>query len=344
LIRFNNDYNRSAHPDIIQALENTNSESYGGYGIDTWCESACAEIKKYLGSNNCDIHFLVGATQANYTIIASALRPFESIICADSGHINVHETGAVENTGHKITALTAKDGKITASQIAAQAELFSQSKIKEHITEPKLVYISFPTEYGTIYKKQELKEISDVCKKYGMYLFADGARLGYGLGSDECDLTLSDLASLTDVFYIGGTKCGALFGEAVIITNNELKKNFRSYMKQNGALLAKGWLLGIQFYTLFKNGLYFDITKKADALALQIKKAFAEKGIQPYIDSSTNQQFMVLPNSLTEKLSKKYIFEFEAKIDEENSCVRFCTSWGTSESDVNTLIDDIHKL
>jgi threonine aldolase len=342
-MRFNNDYNCGAHPEIIKALENTNNESYCGYGLDEWCLKASDEIKKYLGNANADIHFLVGGTQTNFTVIAAALRPFQGVISADSGHINVHETGAVENTGHKVHVLKSENGKITAEQIAKEAEFFNTSDVKEHITQPKMVYISFPTEYGTIYTKQELEEISKTCKKYKLYLFIDGARLGYGLGSKGCDITMKDLAELTDVFYIGGTKCGAFFGEAVVITNDELKENFRSYIKQNGGLLAKGWLLGIQFYTLFKDGLYFDITKKADELALEIKNAFESKGIPSYIESFTNQQFVILPNDAMEKL-KKYIYEFEMKIDENHSCVRFCTSWSSKKEDVSELVKDIKLL
>ncbi|MCI1999076.1 MAG: aminotransferase class I/II-fold pyridoxal phosphate-dependent enzyme [Clostridia bacterium] len=343
MMRFNNDYNCGAHPEIIKALENTNNESYCGYGLDEWCLKASDEIKKYLGNANADIHFLVGGTQTNFTVIAAALRPFQGVISADSGHINVHETGAVENTGHKVHVLKSENGKITAEQIAKEAEFFNTSDVKEHITQPKMVYISFPTEYGTIYTKQELEEISKTCKKYKLYLFIDGARLGYGLGSKGCDITMKDLAELTDVFYIGGTKCGAFFGEAVVITNDELKENFRSYIKQNGGLLAKGWLLGIQFYTLFKDGLYFDITKKADELALEIKNAFESKGIPSYIESFTNQQFVILPNDAMEKL-KKYIYEFEMKIDENHSCVRFCTSWSSKKEDVSELVKDIKLL
>lgn len=344
MIRFNNDYNCGAHPEIIKALESINNESYGGYGLDEWCFKASGEIKKYLGNANADIHFLVGGTQTNFTVIAAALRPFHGVISADTGHINVHETGAVESTGHKIHTLKSKNGKITAKQIAEEAEFFNTSDIKEHITQPKMVYISFPTEYGTIYTKHELEEISKVCRKYKLYLFIDGARLGYGLGSNGCDITLKDLAELTDVFYIGGTKCGALFGEAVIIINDELKENFRSYIKQNGGMLAKGWLLGLQFYTLFKDGLYFEITKKADEYALDIKNAFESKGIPSYIESYTNQQFVILPNDVMEKFNKKYIYEFEMKIDEKHSCVRFCTSWSSKKEDVCELVNDIKAL
>ena len=344
MIRFNNDYHHGAHPQILEALTNTNTEDYCGYGLDPWCEKAVAEIKKYLDCPNAAVHFFVGATQANFTIISAALRPYQSVISAQSGHINVHETGAVEHCGHKIHALPSPDGKLNAAQIAAEAELYRTSGVQEHITKPKLVYLSYPTEYGTLYSKQELEDISTVCKEYDLYLFVDGARLGYGLGSPQCDLTLSDLARLTDAFYCGGTKCGALFGEAAVLTNPALQTDFRSYMKQNGAILAKGWLLGLQFYTLFKDGLYFDITRQADLYALQIKQAFTEKDIPAFIESFTNQQFVVLENQQAEKLAQHYIFEFDHQIDDTHSCVRFCTSWSTKQQEIDALLADIRAL
>lgn len=342
MIRFNNDYNHGAHPSILAALENINGESYGGYGQDEWCEKAAEEIKKYLDAPEAKIHFLVGGTQANYVVIASALRPYQGVICAESGHIHVHETGAVENSGHKVLALPHTDGKITAQQIRLEAENYRTSVVQEHIIEPKMVYLSYPTEYGTTYSKAELEAIHDVCRKYDLYLFIDGARLGYGLAAS--DLTLADMAKYTDVFYCGGTKCGLLFGEAVVINNPKLQPYFRSYMKQNGGLLAKGWLLGIQFYTMFHEGLYFDISKSAVEKAMRIKAAFTEKGIPALIESNTNQQFVILENSQMKKLAEKYIFEFEKKIDESHTAVRFCTSWSTSEEEVEALVQDIQNL
>lgn len=344
MIRFNNDYNHGAHPAILEALAATNNESYGGYGIDPWCKKAADEIKKYLDCPEANVHFLIGGTQANFTVIAAALRPFQSVICADSGHINVHETGAVENTGHKVQALPNTDGKITADQIAAEARLFAESEIQEHITQPKMVYLSYPTEYGTIYSLKELEDIHAVCRQYGLYLYIDGARLGYGLGSSESDVTIKDIARLCDAFYCGGTKCGTLFGEAVVIVNPMLNTDFRSYIKQNGAMLAKGWLLGLQFYTLFKDGLYFEITKKAVDYAMKIKDAFAAKGIPFFMESPTNQQFVVVENSLMKKLAEKYVFEFEQKVDDTHSCIRFCTSWSTKKEEIEELIRDIEAL
>lgn len=344
MIRFNNDYNRGAHPEILNALLKTNTESYEGYGCDSWCKRAEQEIKKYLNRTDVNIHFLVGGTQTNRIVISAALKPHQSVISASTGHINVHETGAIENCGHKIHPLPHTDGKISAEQVSKEAAFYYCNKQKEHYVQPKMVYLSFPTEYGTIYSKEELEEISHVCKEYNLYLFIDGARLSYGLCAENAGVTLQDIAQLSDVFYCGGTKCGALFGEAVIITNPVLQEDFRNYMKQNGALLAKGWLLGIQFYTLFKNGLYFSIAKRANDYARKLKQAFAERGIQPYIDSPTNQQFFVLENGQIEKLGKKYTYEYEAEIDSGHSCIRLCTSWSTKECDIDELINDICML
>lgn len=343
MIRFNNDYSCGAHPRIINAIAETNMTPYAGYGLDIWCERAAAEIQKQI-EKKANVHFFVGGTQANYTIISAFLKPYQSVISADSGHINVHETGAVENCGHKITALPAKNGKISPEQIAKEAELYLKSGIKEHITQPKLVYISFPTEYGTLYSKKELEEIHSVCRKYGLYLFIDGARLAYGLASSNTDVTINDIANNSDAFYCGGTKCGALFGEAAVIMNPELNVDFRSYIKQNGAMLAKGWLLGLQFYELFKDGLYFEIGKTADEYAMKIKRAFIYRDIPLYFDSGTNQQFPVLENNMLKKLNEKYISEPEMELDANYSCVRFCTSWSTRAEDVEALISDINNL
>ena len=344
MIRFNNDYNRSAHPLVLQALAENAGECYPGYGTDELCAKAAAEIKKYLDRPEAAVHFLVGGTQANFTVIAAALRPFQAVISADTGHINAHETGAVENTGHKIHPLKSTDGKISAAQVESEARLYAESGIKEHITQPKMVYISHPTEFGTLYTKQELEELRRVCDKYGMYLFLDGARLAYALGTEDADVDLKTLAKLCDVFYCGGTKCGALFGEAVVICNPLLNADFRSYIKQNGGMLAKGWLLGLQFYTLFKDGLYLELGKEADRQAMRIKRAFAEKGIAPYIDSSTNQQFVVLNDAQYKALAENYVFEDEGKTPDGGLIVRFCTGWSTLPQEVDALCRDIEKL
>lgn len=344
MIRLNNDYNRAAHPDILKAISETSLESYPGYGADEQCDLAAEKIRELTNKPDADVHFFVGATQANYIVTAAALRPVQSVITPETGHISRHEAGSIENTGHKLLQLSATDGKISASQIAECAAEYYDSGKPEFLTEPKLVYISFPTEYGTLYSLDELKSIREVCDRYSMYLFVDGARLGYGLSAEVNDVTLKDLADLTDVFYIGGTKCGALFGEALVITNSELKPNFKSYMKQNGAVLAKGWLLGLQFKTLLESGTYFEITKKADEQAMRIKQAFIEKGVPLFVDSYTNQQFVILNSQQEKKLSEKYIFEFDGKLKDGRNVIRFCTGWSTSDEQVNELIEDIAKM
>lgn len=344
MIRWNNDYNHGAHPAVLEALLQTNQEPYGGYGLDEWCRKASDEIRAHLGDVRADVHFLIGGTQVNFTVIAAALRSYQSVISADSGHISRHETGAVENTGHKVQVIPGQDGKLTAGQIRAEAEEYRTSGVQEHITQPKMVYLSYPTEYGTLYSKEELQAVRAACDEYGLYLYIDGARLGYGLGSDRCDVTLADLAAVSDAFYIGGTKCGALFGEAVVLLNDELKEHFRSHIKQRGGMLAKGWLLGLQFYTLFQDGLYFRITRQAVEMAMQIKAAFKAKGIPFYIESSTNQQFVILTEAQMEQLGREHIFEYEMQTEQGRHCVRFCTSWSTAQEEVETLVRDIEAL
>lgn len=344
MYRFNNDYCHGAHPEVLKALVETNDNAYGGYGLDEVCTAAKNEISKYLGDVKADIHFLVGGTQANFTVIASALRSYQGVISADSGHIHVHETGAVEHVGYKILALPARDGKITAAQIKKVAQDYVDSDVQEHITQPKLVYISFPTEFGTIYSKQELIDISTVCKEYGLYLFVDGARMSYGLAAHGGDVTLADLAKYADVFYIGGTKCGAMFGEAVVIINDNLKPDFRSYIKQNGGMLAKGWTLGLQFYTLFKDGLYFEIAKKSIEQAQRIKNAFINKSIKMHIDSPTNQQFVEVDARVAETLAKNFYYENEGYTDDGKKIIRFCTAWSTKDNEVDALVEEINKL
>ena len=338
MIRFNNDYNHGAFESVLKELLATNTESYAGYGEDEWCAKAENIIKKLIEKDDALIKFVPGATQANFVVIAAALSSVQSVIAADTGHINCHEAASIENTGHKILELPNSDGKITAQQVAECAAAYYDHDEPEYLTEPKMVYLSFPTEKGTLYSKKELSDIHAVCAKYGMYLFVDGARMGYGLGSEQNDLTLKDFAELTDVFYIGGTKCGALFGEALIITAQDLKYRFKAYMKQNGAVLAKGWLMGLQFATMLESGEYFEATKRADALAMQIKKAFENKGVPFAVESFTNQQFVILTEQQKEALAQKYYFE------EDGDTQRFCTSWATTEEEVAALVEDIAKL
>ena len=343
MIRFNNDYNHGAFESVLKELAATNGTSYAGYGEDEWCAKAESVIKELVSNEDALIKFVPGATQANLVVISAALSPVQSVIAADTGHINCHEAASIENTGHKILELPNTDGKIDARQIAACAAAYYDGGTPEYLTEPKMVYLSFPTEKGTLYSKRELREISEVCKRYGMYLFVDGARMGYGLGSERNDLTLRDFAELCDVFYIGGTKCGALFGEALVITEASLKYRFKAHMKQNGAVLAKGWLMGLQFAVMLQNGEYFERTKRADELAMQIKTAFERKGVPFWVDSFTNQQFVILSDSQKEALAKGYYFEEEGTVP-QGTVVRFCTSWATTQAEVDTLVADIAKL
>ncbi len=344
MIQFQCDYTEGAHPSILKKLEKTNFEQTAGYGNDSYCESARNKIKKACGCEEADVHFLVGGTQANFTVISSALRSYQGVIAAQTGHINVHETGAVEATGHKVLALPSGDGKITAEQVRKFYELHWSDADHEHMVQPGMVYISHPTENGTLYSRKELQALKNTCTGLGLFLFLDGARMGYGLMSEASDVSLEDIAELTDVFYIGGTKVGALFGEAVVITNPTLRKDFRYLIKQHGGMLAKGRLLGIQFDTLFEDGLYFEIAKHADDLAMKLKAVFLKKGYKLRYDSYTNQQFPIMPVEHIEKLKEKYSFAFWEAVDREYSAVRFCTSWATKEEAVEELIRDIEAL
>ena len=343
-IQFQCDYNEGAHPRILQRLTETNYVQTPGYGEDEFCAHARDLIRSACHAPKADVHFLVGGTQTNATVIASALRPHQGVVCAATGHINVHETGAVEHTGHKVLALPTSNGKITAAQVSDVLQGHHDDVNFEHMVQPGMVYISFPTEYGTLYSLSELTAISDVCRKWGVPLFVDGARLGYGLMSSRCDVTLPDLARLADVFYIGGTKQGALFGEAVVITADALKKDFRYNIKQNGGMLAKGRLLGIQFETLFTDNLYFEMAAHADRLAERIHEAFAAKGIPFHVDSPTNQQFPILTDAQREVLDRDFVSDFWVRLDDNHCCVRYCTSWATREEAVDLLVAAINAL
>ena len=344
MIRFECDYTEGAHPQIMQRLLETNMEQTQGYGMDAHCERARTYIKDICHAPEADVHFLVGGTQTNTTVIAATLRPYQGVLAAHTGHINVHETGAIEATGHKVLPIPSEDGTITAEQIEQMIQDHYNDNAHQHIVQPGMVYISYPTENGTLYSKEQLTKISRICRKYDIPLFVDGARMGYGLASPACDLTLADFAELTDVFYIGGTKVGALFGEAVVIMKESLKKDFRYCIKQRGGMLAKGRLLGIQFETLFEHGLYEEISHHAVSLALKIKNAFKEKGISFLYDSYTNQQFPILTMEQCEYFKKKYAFSLWCKIDEAHCAVRFCTSWATKSEAVEALIKDIQML
>ena len=344
MIQFQCDYNEGAHPLIIKRLTETNMEQTVGYGEDPHCEEARRLIKQACQSDNADVHFLVGGTQANTTVIAHILRPYQGVLAATSGHINVHETGAIESTGHKVLAIPTEDGKLTAKQIDEAMQAHIHEDGPEHMVQPGMVYLSFPTEIGTIYSHDELKAIRTVCNKYDLPLFVDGARLGYGLCSPECDLTLPQLAQLADVFYIGGTKVGALFGEAVVIMNEALKRDFRYSIKQHGGMLAKGRLLGLQFATLFTGNLYFDIAQHAIDEAMRIKAALQAKGIGFLIDSPTNQQFPIFTDTQIATLSEHFMLSLWQRIDEEHTAMRICTSWGTKPESTDELIRAIENL
>ena len=338
MIYFHNDYSEGCHEKVLAALTRTNLEQTPGYGEDHYCAEAADLIRKACNAPQMAVHFLVGGTQANLTVIDAALRPHQAAVSADLGHINSHETGAVEATGHKVMALPSTDGKITAEQVARMVEEHYASASFEHTTQPKLVYISSPSELGTLYSLSELEALSAVCRAKGLYLFLDGARMGYGLAASDNDVTLADLARLCDVFYIGGTKVGALFGEAVVIPDPTLIDGFRSLIKQRGGLLAKGRLLGIQFDVLFTDDLYFKLSQHAIDLAKQIKKGFEDKGYDFMCESATNQQFPILSYEQIERLKKDFSFDDYGPADENHRYVRFCTSWATTQENVDKLL------
>lgn len=344
MLYFNNDYSEGCHEAVLEKLTQTNMEQSFGYGEDEYCLEAARKIRKLCGREDVAVHFLVGGTQTNLTVIAAGLRPHQGVLAADSGHISTHETGAIEATGHKVLALPSIDGKITAAQIEKAVLDHRNDSAFEHIPQPKMVYISNPTEWGTLYSLAELEDISAVCRRLGLYLFLDGARLGYGLTARENDLSMADLARLCDVFYIGGTKCGALFGEAVVITNPALGEDFRFLMKQRGGLLAKGRLLGVQFSALFTDDLYFAICARANRLADQLRDTLVALGYPMYIPGCTNQVFPVLPDALLERIGETYTYSEMLRVDDGHRAVRFCTSWATKQENVDALCADLKRF
>ncbi len=343
-ILFQCDYNEGAHPLILERLLSTNMEQTPGYGEDIYCRQAATKIKAACGDESLAVHFLVGGTQTNLTVIDAVLRSYQGVLCAQTGHINVHETGAVEACGHKVLGLPSENGKITAGQVEEACVNHYNDGAREHIVQPGMVYISNPTELGTLYSLKELRELHEICVKYHLPLFLDGARLGYGLAAPDNDLTLSDIAANTDVFYIGGTKVGALFGEALVIRNEALKKDFRYYIKQKGGMLAKGRLLGIQFDTLFTDGLYESISRKAILQAERIREALEKKGFPYLVANRTNQIFPIMPDDMLEKLGEHFCYSYEKRIDETHSAVRFCASWATKDENVESLVRAILDL
>lgn len=340
LYSFKNDYSEGAHPRILSAMIETNLFQQDGYSEDDYCKEAINVLKNKLENDNVDIHFVSGGTQANLIVISSILKPYESVIAANTGHINVHETGAIEATGHKVNVIDSKDGKLKPIDIKSVLDQHTD----EHMVKPRLVYISNTTEIGTIYTKKELEELYDFCKSHGLLLFLDGARLGSALASQGNDLSLLELSRLVDAFYIGGTKNGALLGEAIIINNDELKANFRFHLKQKGALLAKGRLLGLQFLELFRDNLFFDLAKHANTMASKLSENLEKLGYGFLTVPTSNQIFPILPNHVIEKLNKKYLFYTWCKIDDELSAIRLVTSWATREEAVDSFIRDLKAL
>ena len=344
MILFHNDYSEGCHPKVLEKLVQTNLEQTPGYSEDRYCAEAADRIRHLCGDDNLAVHFLVGGTQANLTVIAAALRPHQGVLGADSAHIHVHETGAVEATGHKVLALASLEGKISAAQVEAYVKAHYEDSSFEHIVQPKMVYISSPTEWGTLYSKAELEELSRVCRENGLYLFLDGARLGYGLMAEGNDVTMEDLARLCDAFYIGGTKVGALFGEAVVISNPVLAQDFRYIIKQKGGMLAKGRLLGVQFGALLENDLYFAVSAHADRLANRLRDKFTQLGFAFYMKPRTNQLFPILPAKVRDALRDKYTFVEMDWVGSDLRVCRFCTSWATKEENVDRLCADLEKI
>lgn len=343
MYHFESDYLEGCCPQILEALRETNLEQTLGYGEDPHCSQAADMVRYVFDCPDAEVHFLVGGTQTNATVISSLLRPHQGVLCAESGHINVHETGAVEHGGHKVLALPARDGKISASQVRAALEAHQSDFSREHMVQPGMVYISFPTELGTLYTKQELEDLHQVCSEWEIPLFIDGARLGYGLEASGCDLLPKDIARLSDVFYVGGTKQGALFGEAVVFTRPRLAEDFRYCIKQNGGMLAKGRLLGIQFEVLMNGGLYFQLARRADRLADRIRAAFRRKGIPFLVENTTNQVFPILETGAIDRLTGSFGVERWQAVDQTRTAVRFCTGWATAESAVAELEAYIEK-
>ena len=340
MISFRNDYSEGACPQIVEAMQRSNLIQHVGYGMDECCDEAKQTLQNVLHNDSCDIHFLVGGTQANLTMIASALRPYEAVIAVESGHINVHETGAIEATGHKVLIAASDNGKITCEGIKQVVRKHED----EHMVKPAMVYISNATEIGTIYYKEELRELYRTCLELGLYLFIDGARMGAALAASDNDLLLSELCDFCDMCYLGGTKNGALFGEAVVIVNPALKNHVRYMIKQRGGMLAKGWLLGIQFQTLFQDNLYLELASHANQLAQRLQSGMEALGIPFFIKTTTNQIFPILTKEQIHTLKEAYAFQVWESINENLTAMRFVTSWATKEEDIDHLLQDMRAL
>ncbi|MEB7433803.1 threonine aldolase family protein [Staphylococcus pasteuri] len=338
MLSFENDYLEGAHEKVLNRLVETNRVQAAGYGFDHFTEQAIQQIKNRINCPEATVRFLVGGTQTNQVVINSVLESYEGVISADTGHVAVHEGGAIEYSGHKVLAIPSSEGKITAKGVEDYLDTFNSDFKRDHMVFPGMVYISHPTEYGTLYTKSELESLSEVCQKHNLPLFMDGARLGYGLMSDQSDLTIEDVAEYCDIFYIGGTKIGALCGEAIVFTKQNEPKQFTTRIKHHGALLAKGRLTGIQFLELFTDDLYFKISRHAIEMANKMKAGFLEKGYQLYFDSPTNQQFFILSNEKISELEQKVKFAIWENYDDQHRVVRFATSWATTEENVDQLL------
>lgn len=338
MIYFDSDYMAGAHPEVMESLCETNLLHTIGYGCDEYCRKARNLILEKCGIDNGEVFFFEGGTQTNATVIDALLRRNEGALCTVTAHINVHEAGAIEATGHKVLALPEHNGKLLASDVESYIDNYNHDDTREHIVAPGMVYISFPTELGTVYTREELSELKEVCSRHNIPLYIDGARMAYGLQAVGNDISLKEIASLCDAFYIGGTKCGALFGEAMVTSKPQLFPRFRSLIKQRGGMLAKGRLLGVQFLALLENNLYERIGAHAVGLAKKLKKGFTEKGIKLFIDSPTNQQFFILPNETINKLREHASFELWGSPGEKETAVRFVTDWSTKEEDIDTLL------
>ena len=339
MISFKNDYSEGAHPRILKTLVETNMEQVEGYGLDRFCLEAIGLLKQRINREDVDIHFVSGGTQTNLISLSAFMRPHEAAVAAHSGHILVHETGAIEATGHKVISVESPEGKLTPERIAPALDFHTD----EHMVKPRLVYISNPTEVGTVYGRKELEGLHAFCKERNLLLYVDGARLGSALCVPSAGLDLEAMAELTDAFYIGGTKCGALVGEALVISNPSLKEDFRFHLKQKGALLSKGRLMGIQFLELFRDGLYFDLARHANRMADLLREAITKAGFSFLTDSPSNQLFPILPNRLIEKLQEDFDFYVWSKIDDNRSSIRLVTSWATGEKAVTAFIGKLHQ-
>lgn len=344
LLAFSSDYMKGAHPAVMKRLAETNLEKSGGYGTDPYCEAARKKIQKACGCKDAHVTFLTGGTQTNATVIDAFLRPWQGVIAAETGHISVHEAGAIEAGGHKVLTVPHKNGKLDAVTVRAYLKNHFNDETHEHMVAPGMLYLSHPTEYGTLYRKAELKALREVCDEYGLSLYLDGARLAYALACPENDVTLKDLAKLSDAFYIGGTKCGALFGEAVVIPDPSDFSGFFTMVKQHGALLAKGRLLGLQFDTLFTGDLYLRIGENAIRAADRIRKALRENGYRLCFDSPTNQVFCVMENRRLKEFGKFVNYGFWEIFDDTHTIIRLATDWGTTDEEVDELIDVLREL